>query len=44
MRTVRNSSGLLPGVVGLLPGVVSQHALRQTPLPPWTEWQTRVKT
>ena len=26
----------------LLGGLVSQHALRQTP-PPWTEWQTGVK-
>ena len=33
---------LLPGgVIG--PGMVSQHALRQTP-PLWTESQTRVKT
>ena len=36
--------GLVPG--GVCSGgvvVVSQHALRQTPPPPWTEWQTGVK-
>ena len=27
----------------LFGGRVSQHALRQTPLPPWTEWQTGAK-
>ena len=50
MRTVRNSSRLLMGVPS--PGgvcsqgvvvVVSQHALRQTPLPP-LDRQTGVKT
>ena len=37
--------GGMRGVVCLVRGgLASQHALRQTPSPPWTESQTPVKT
>ena len=36
--------GLGGGVPGPGGGLASQHALRQTPSPPWTESQTPVKT
>ena len=35
--------GGVPAPGGLVPGVVSQHALRQTPPPMWTEFSTHTQ-